>query len=811
MFQDHIRPLRRAALAILAGLLVSCGNENPFREGAVSSPPPLLRISAASAQREIGSIIAIVRGDRIADSLVFDLFWDGLSKTYSGSLRLPAAGAEWSVTLLVRDLQGRKMGQTTVALKASDTRLTVDLDADNAFPRVAVSDDTTVSLNDTVRIHAAASDTFGGRLVLQGWDFSGGPGLQAGSLDTFWVATEVTLPLQPRLLIYRALDDDSNRTADTMQVTVIQDSPVADAGRDTTVSVNDTVLLQGSASQQYGSVAEWAWSLAGGAFRAGSRDTVAVMAAVPVDLLNILRVMDDDSNVVTDTMVIHVVLDEPQVVLGPSRSVSVRDTLRLHASVTQGFGRIVLYEWDFRGDGFFRVGPADTFFITDTLPSTQSRCVVRVTDDDGNRGQDTLFYDNLRDAPKINFSADTLCVEMSATIRLNPVVFDTYGRIVRFEWSLDRASFFEVSRLDTALVMPDSFVPFMTFSARVTDDDGNWSVDSIIVKIGDWGGWYNISSGRARQPRLAEEGGLPVVAYLQGDSLAPVIHVKRLAGTSWVEDMFPPAGLKVAAIDLKPWRSGLLLACSGALPANAAVRRLKIYSGTLGAWTLQHDTLFTADTFSMAMINGDPCIAYARPGVGACVERFDGSIWIPAGAQPVSDTTCGKVVLGAAGNVPYVAYEDEGFGSGLTLKRYSGTAWEYYPERGYAGPSVTRMEICDWAGQPALGYWMDNSGTLAISLSKNDGTRWIEPGDFNASIPVQYFTVAPWRGSMFLVSGQYGNTTVHWLYQSKWRLLGRALPDGYWTDVVAGTVKDLPCFVYLDGQRDESVSVRFLR
>jgi hypothetical protein len=108
-----------------------------------------------------------------------------------------------------------------------------------------------------------------------------------------------------RQLIVKAVDAGNTTWRDTFKLWVIQDAPKANAGNDMTVSINDTVRLHGSATQQFGTIVKWEWDIGNtGTFKVtSSGDTT--FKAPSVENLNyfcVLRVTDDDGNIVTDTM-----------------------------------------------------------------------------------------------------------------------------------------------------------------------------------------------------------------------------------------------------------------------------------------------------------------------------------------------------------------------------------------------------------------------------------------------------------------------------------------------------------------------------
>jgi outer membrane protein assembly factor BamB len=171
-------------------------------------------------------------------------------------------------------------------------------------------------------------------------------------------------------------------------VHVLQDIPIANAGKDTTVSIKDTVRLHGSATQQFGTITEWAWDIGNtGTFKVTSKSDTAIIAPLSENLnyLCILRVTDDDGNVAKDTMKVIVMQDVPIASAGSDQTILTTDTICLHGSATQQFGIIAKWEWDVGGTGaFISTSKSDTSFVKPAIEDSNFICILRVTDDDGN-------------------------------------------------------------------------------------------------------------------------------------------------------------------------------------------------------------------------------------------------------------------------------------------------------------------------------------------------------------------------------------------------------------------------------------------
>ncbi len=118
--------------------------------------------------------------------------------------------------------------------------------------------------------------------------------------------------------IHVSMIDKANTVwRDSTIINIVQDNPVADAGQDTIVLINDKVRLHGSAKQQFGAIAEWAWDIGNmGTFQVASEGDTTIIApsAENLNYLCVLRVTDDDGNSVKDTIKVNIRLKSKPVV-----------------------------------------------------------------------------------------------------------------------------------------------------------------------------------------------------------------------------------------------------------------------------------------------------------------------------------------------------------------------------------------------------------------------------------------------------------------------------------------------------------------
>jgi hypothetical protein len=187
----------------------------------------------------------------------------------------------------------------------------------------------------------------------------------------------------------KASDDGGGAATVSFEIEVILDAPVAEAGKDTAVSLGDRVELRPRASDKLGTIARWEWDIgATGRFREaplGVLDFTAPDSAAEAYPC-ILRVTDEEGNPGSDTLIVHVLADPPraQASVWPLEAFA-GDTVTLSAEgSSDGFGRIVRWEWDIGKTGGYAPSVDGRYrFVVPAAADSIMPCVLRVTDDDG--------------------------------------------------------------------------------------------------------------------------------------------------------------------------------------------------------------------------------------------------------------------------------------------------------------------------------------------------------------------------------------------------------------------------------------------
>ena len=383
-------------------------------------------------------------------------------------------------------------------LRATDNKGNVALDTvyvtvvkSPPVPRAAAAK-TTVSINDTIRLLGTASDLFG-HIVSWEWD-DGNSGYFVNTTpdsDFITVAPDTAISKYPCIL--RVTDDKGTVATDTVFVSVVQDPPVPKAtAAKTTVSINDTIRLLGTASDQFGHIVSWEWDAGNSGYFVNTTPDSDFITIAPDTAISkypcILRVTDDDGNVATDTVFVNVEKVPPVPKASAVKTaVSIDDTIQLLGTASDLFGHIVSWEWDDGNSGYFVNTTPDSNFITIAPDTATSKypCILRVTDDDGNVATDTVYINVEKSPPVPKASAIKTTVSVNDTIRLLGTASDQFGHIVSWEWDAGNTGYFVATTPDSNFVAfaPDTAVNAYPCVLSVTDNYGNTALDTVAITV----------------------------------------------------------------------------------------------------------------------------------------------------------------------------------------------------------------------------------------------------------------------------------------------------------------------------------------
>ena len=374
--------------------------------------------------RDLPPAVAVVKGPEgyIATDRLTPVALDGLAVDADGTVVLyewdfDGDGTfEWSSPTSARvGHTYAAIGNFTAVLRATDDGDQVGTDRVQVLVRnlppvlQGPSNLTTDSLGVNVSVTASDPD---GHVTHYHWDFGDGRPIEGTTVPTaFHGYTDRRL----YMVTVEATDNDggSSTAVSWVNITppVARDPPTVDAGPDVTVVVNGTVHFSAVASNGSGVIVKYEWDLDGdGQLDVNGPDQTYVYTTPGVRRVT-LSVSDDIGFVVTDTRDVTVLPEHdalPVPVPSVEQWVAPGRQLAFGDRSYDPDGSIVLWQWDFDGDGRFDFASDRGGNATHTYAETgKYAAVLRVTDDRGMVNSTSIAIDVSPDAPGTERPSDT--------------------------------------------------------------------------------------------------------------------------------------------------------------------------------------------------------------------------------------------------------------------------------------------------------------------------------------------------------------------------------------------------------------------
>jgi hypothetical protein len=641
-------------------------------------------------------------------------------------------------------------------------------------PLAMAGPDQQVSVSDSVRLQGAATDGYG-RVARWEWSIGGAP-FQEAPAGAFGFRVPPSAGTIPCVL--RVTDDDRISALDTLLVSVSEDPPTVGAGRDTAVSIGDMVALRGTASDRFGRISAMAWDIGGAGVYRPTEDGKASFSASaqPGIVPCVFKAEDDDGKVSLDTVLVSVVRDSPLAHAGRDTTVSLGDLAHLRGSASDGLGMVVATEWDIGATGMFRAAALETTIVAPSTPNPAYRCVLRVTDDDGNQGLDTVSIAILMDPPVAAIQApDTALSGGEIRLAAGKSTPGAFGKIAGYEWSVGSFADFRPGKADTSVTAPAREMERYPVVLRVTDDDGLVALDTHFVAITyQWQVLGDQGFATGYIPTLAVHEDKPYLSIV--DQGTPETQEGRgtvltLQGGLWREigpRRFTEAWCDFFTLDL----------ASDGTPYTVCEQQYPlVHRFTGSAWeqlTGASPVTGKLNNPTIRLHEDVPYVIYTANDLAgaASLVKFDSGAWSQVGPASVSPGPGWQNSVAFLGDVPYVAYQDGSGGNRASVSKLTAQGWAQvggYVSRG-AAPSV---RLIAQEGTLYIAYSDEALGNRT-TLKRLVGSDWEIVGAEGFSAPSSGYQidVGAWKDTVF-VAVQKG---VMRFANGKWSQVGKALP-----------------------------------
>lgn len=169
------------------------------------------------------------------------------------------------------------------------------------------------------------------------------------------------------------------------------------AGNDTTLSINDTLVLSASVvNNQTSIINKWEWNINGQGFvQTSNSDTILILPGDPSDFTCVVKATDIDKNIAIDTIIVNCIQDIPTIYFLVPFGIARNKQTEIQAYTTD-LGKIQKWEWYIGGieyqetDTTFDRFPSSSITFTSPNEFTTILCSLKVTDEDGNTKSDTV-------------------------------------------------------------------------------------------------------------------------------------------------------------------------------------------------------------------------------------------------------------------------------------------------------------------------------------------------------------------------------------------------------------------------------------
>ena len=347
----------------------------------------------------------------------------------------------------------------------------------NAPPVVEIGGDRISSPGESVTFDTARSDDSDGEIVEYIWDLGDGS-QEAGEIVTH------SYDKPGRYLVTLTIKDntdvDNNTTSDRL-IVVVNDRPVAEAGKNQGVSIEEVVYFDGSGSiDRDGKIIDYFWQFGDGASARGEKVSHAYGSDGEY---HVNLIVQDNSTSTSDKAedALTIIVNSPPVSVAGDDQVITSSELQLDGTTSgDKDGKLTKYLWDF-GDGTQGTGPEPLHVYR--IPGTY-KVKLTVTDDSGtstNKAVDELTV-VVNEAPIADAGIEQIGAPGQSITFDGSKSLDPDGQISKYFWDFGDGQTASEQKVAHAYENPGVY----SVQLRVQDDTGHTGAvdqDEVVVSI----------------------------------------------------------------------------------------------------------------------------------------------------------------------------------------------------------------------------------------------------------------------------------------------------------------------------------------
>jgi nitrous oxidase accessory protein NosD len=261
--------------------------------------------------------------------------------------------------------------------------------------------------------------------------------------------------------------------------------PVADAGEQQGGDAGSTYRLNGTGSWDDGTIVRWTWTFTYADTPVSLEGEVATFPFLLIGSYQVtLEVEDAWGNTDTNTTMVHIHdLTDPMADAGDDVRVGMGEAFTLDGTGSTDNGIIVTWEWHVDPEGIDRVLAGTLVEWTIDEPG-EYPVVLRVTDEGGNADVDDVTVTVVDTGPPVADAGRDFTVDQGATVTLSGRWSTDNVAVTSWTWTFteDGVVVIEVgSSVDRVFPLPGVYEVYL----NVTDDAGNWDVDTFTLTVRD--------------------------------------------------------------------------------------------------------------------------------------------------------------------------------------------------------------------------------------------------------------------------------------------------------------------------------------
>ncbi len=273
----------------------------------------------------------------------------------------------------------------------------------------------------------------------------------------------------------KAEDDFGNENETDMKTVVVKDaiSPVARAGNDRTLGVNEETAFDASNSMDNIGIVDHIWTIESSKYH---QEKINYSFEIPGEYEIKLKVKDAAGNHDIDKVNVTVVDEtDPIADAGSDRTVIEDTEITFDASNSSDNVEIVNYTWVIQGNEYF--GEEIEYIFTDP---GDYMVTLNVSDTAGNWDTDAVAVEVKDTTPPVTDAGEDKTVDEDTVVVLNASKSSDNGGIANYTWTIEGTEYYGKT-VEYVFAHPG----YYPVELNVTDEAGNYDTDIANVTVND--------------------------------------------------------------------------------------------------------------------------------------------------------------------------------------------------------------------------------------------------------------------------------------------------------------------------------------